>query len=652
MIYANGKISARQMFALIFTEFVGSGIIMANIIARRMCGRDGVVALTAAGIGAVLIAILLLNYSGFNSNSGLKILWIFSTAKYVARMVFCFIFVAAFVKNNMLQNKHIFIIVIPLLILLAYGLSMNIESRARLSEVTLWFIVVAIIVAVYKGSQGFDVYNLSPVFVGSKEKVFICTFIIFALFYPVEMLLWCKEYINNTKSAKVDEAISNNRMISSCRENLFIILGIVLCSVLSVVFFIISQGTNRDITDSAGIIPMNSLIMLNVSILQLMISYGGYAKACFDKIRIRETSGSWLGNVVVVGSVVLSTVIWFVWGTANVGKSDNYSEVNAATDNVENNIEQKSYVMIMGIDYSESEGFQVWLNEANDAKEKNVKKWTGSHLDLMKNSIKNVSNSEIDFSNIKTIVVGTGVIHHKKKFQELIEYLKASKGMEGESYVVATNSSPEKIVEASMNQKIYRYEYINEMLSNNFKDYKVTLSYFVSNIAGDARKSIRMKNFKVNEEEIICDGSIVANYDGKYSVVEANADVLLDCIEGTAEGEFVATEEGDICKVGFVNENISLDIINNETVGVHIMMEGGLEKIKGNDKSEDEMNEWMELQTESLLQSMLMDEGLDYVQVYNRLSVEDRIMWMKYIGREKQLYKHIYFNVNCDFKMS
>lgn len=635
MKYKNGKVSQGQIFAMIFTEFTGAGIMSATVLSRYMCGRDGLIAMTAVIVAAVLAAAAILNYCGGNAFEGKKLFWIIAALKYFLRLVMAMVLVIVFVKNNLLQNVNILCIILPLGVFLWYGMGLGFEGRARLSQITFWFILVALIIAAWKSIQGFNRYNISPLFTTGTGRGLWCTVVLFLLYTPVEMLFWCRDRIQG-KGLNIGGSV---------------IGAMILSGVTSLIFFIIEQGSNRQFLVKTDTVPVSALIFIVVSVIQLIMTYGYYVRKCIGKIKDASHCVNIYTAIAVTAVTVLICCTTFAgkYMTRMLGGAN---RVQSASGNVNNNIEQRSYVMIMGIDYDESEGFKVWINEANNSEAEYVKSWRGENLEMLQNGLKNISNSEVDFSNTKTLVLGTGIIQQKGVMQQVTEYFKDFNGFNYRCYVVVSAKSPEDIVTASAVQKVYRYEYISEMLNNNYKEYDVTLASVLGGLDGNARKSIKCMLFEAGEGELKNAGACVFNENGRYTILDPDTDILLDCMEGRTKGKVISSEDGQLYSVKYMDNNVNLDIINNETIGVHITVQGELEAMNqdGAYNSED-ICEWIKYRLESSLRSMLIDEGIDYIQLYNRLSVEDRVMWIRYNGKEGELYRHAYFDVNCKVKI-
>lgn len=671
MKFSNGKISPEQMFVMIFTEFTGAGIMSAPVIADYMCGRDGIVAMTATIIAALLMSVVILNYSGGKAFENKKLFWFLATLKYFIRLVMGMVLVVVFVKNNLLQTGNVLLLILPLVVCMWYGMKLGFEGRARLSQITFWFIIVAIIVAAWKSIQGFNRYNISPLFITHTDKVLLCTLVLFLVFTPVEMLFWCKLRVQG----------------GNVRTNSCILLAILMSGIVSIIFFVIAKGSNRHFIVKTDTVPVSALILIVVSVIQLIVTYGYYVRKCFEKCVGEKSSffksGTMVKNVYIsLLAAIVTMIVCYVPVSQNVIKKmqGNINIIQSAYGNTDSNIEQRSYVMTMGVDYDESEGFKVWINEADntgdvdedgmgtnnnsssngcDIEMTGVKCFTDDNIELLTQRLKTISNNETDFSNVKTLVFGTGVIRNEKIMHILIEYFKGFNGFNNRCYVVVAEDSPEEVIASSAVRKEFRYEYISEMLSNNYKKYDVTLAEMLSGLDGSARKSIRCMVISGSDGEIRNVGSCVFNENGSCRILDDDTDLLLDCIDGRAENCVITTDDGEMYRIKYMDNNVNLDIINDETIGIHINIIGQVKKVNytgeevgnnntANDEDNEEMCEWIKYKLESVLRSMLMDDSIDYMQFYNRLSVEDRVMWLKYRGRERELYKHTYFDVNCD----
>lgn len=637
MYFENGRISPRQMTRLIITEFLGITLLSSTGITSEMCGRDGILSIVYATVFAavfVWLVLILCEKTGgsvleyLEAHFGRKVscaVAVIFGIKYLIFAVGVLLLLGTVVQRMLLQQFHPAIVIIPMVLLFVYGLSLDWEARARFAEVAYYFVLIPAIIVVLITWNKCDRYNIAPLFMVNHGRVLISGLWYMLLSAPAEMLLFSRQHFD-----------ADTKMKRAVLKSVFI-LGIfnVIYFILNVGIYGIESASDRQISSlmlmqAVGHIESIMSLFLIISLYTLLNCYGSYSLEMIRHLvkgKSKKFNRSWYMCVVgvVIGLVSCTASAYGVLaGPAN--------DVSAGVT-----MEEKDYIMFMGIDY---DGGQYTVTYGLDNDRESII-WKGSTLLEAREQYAYISPGTVDFSHIKAIVLGEDLVKSGNGLEDLGKFLESNETIANDTLVVSVEGKAEKYDELKGSS-------IKDMFENNLSYLKCE-AYEMVQAVSDKHKAAALGMITKKEDYPECTGALILDGRGKVKKLGVNESKILMLTDKDVAGNTFTTADRKVYKIVQNQPDIQINIINNETIGVDVTLRGTLKNIAGYSVEKDTANEKIELEVFNILTDLMCNSSIDYLNVYNRLSVADKGMWVKYSTDRKSMYKRVYFNVNADY---
>lgn len=637
MYFENGRISPRQMTRLIITEFLGITLLSSTGITSGMCGRDGILSIVYATVFAavsVWLVLILCEKTGgsvleyleahFGRKVSCAVAAIFGI-KYLIFAVGVLLLLGTVVQRILLQQFHPAIVIIPMLLLFVYGLSLDWEARARFAEVAYYFVLIPAIIVVLITWNKCDRYNIAPLFMVNHGRVLISGLWYMLLSAPAEMLLFSRQHFD-----------ADTKMKRAVLKGVFI-LGIfnVIYFILNVGIYGIESALDRQISSlmlmqAVGHIESIMSLFLIISLYTLLNCYGSYSiEMIRHLVKGKNNKFNRVWYMYVVGAV-----IGLVSCTASA-----YGVLAGPADDVSAGVtmEEKDYIMFMGIDY---DGGQYTVTYGLDNDRESIV-WKGSTLLEAREQYAYISPGTVDFSHIKAIVLGEELVKSGNGLEDLGRFLESDETIANDTLVVSVEGKAEKYDELKGSS-------IKDMFDNNLSYLKCD-AYEMVQAVSDRYKAAALGIITKKEDYPECTGALILDGRGKVKKLGVNESKILMLTDRDVAGNTFTAADRKVYKIVQNQPDIQINIINNETIGVDVTLRGTLKNIAGYSVEKDTANEKIELEVFNILTDLMCNSSIDYLNVYNRLSVADKGMWVKYSTDRKSMYKRVYFNVNADY---
>lgn len=641
MYFENGCISPRQMTRLIITEFLGITLLTSSGITSSMCGRDGILSIVYATVSAavyVWLVLVLCEKTGgsvleyMEAHLGRKVSCtaaVIFGIKYLMFAAGCLLMVGTVVQRVLLQQYHPAIIIIPMALLIIYGLSLDWESRARFAEVACYFVVIPAVIVILITWGKCDRYNISPIFMGKQGRVIMTGIWYMVLSSPGEMLLFSRQHFE--PDSKMKKAVLKGIFTVGVFNIIFYILNIGIYGIDSASDSLVSSIR---LMQSVGHLESIISLFLIISLYTLVNCYGSYSlkmirhltKGKKRKINSRFNRAGYMCTVGIVIAVISCTA-------ASYGVlADSSRDVSANVT-----MEERDYVMFMGIDY-EAGNYKVTYGYDSD---RESVEWSGKSLLQAKEAYGYISPGTVDFSHIKSIVLGENVLSSKNALEGLRRFLETEETIADDTIVIATEGKAGKYDEIMGSNIKYMFE-------NNLYYLKCEANEIVRAVS-DRHKAVTLGLVTENDKSPECTGMVIIDGRGTKKILDINDSKLLMLAGKDISGHIVKISDGKMYKVNQNASDIKINIINNETIGVEISLTGYLTNISGYNVDADSANEKIEREVFNMLTDLMGNSGIDYLNVYDRLSVADRGMWVKFASDREAMYKRVYFDVNAHY---
>lgn len=637
MYFENGRISPRQMSRLIVTEFLGITLLSSTGIMAGTCGRDGILSIGYAVLFTILYTWLVLLLCEKGKGSVLEYLEAHFGRRLsciVAAIVACkYILFAAgvlmisgtVVQRVLLQQYHPVIVMIPMAVLFLYGLTLDWEARARFAEIAYYFVVLPAIFVIFLTCKKCERYNLSPLFMGVQGRVLMTGIWYMILSAPAEMLLFSRQHFET--DGKMKRAVWKAVIVVGLFNIFYYILNVGIYGIDNVSEQMVSS---LGLMQIVGHIESIMSLFLVISLYALLNCYGSYILEMMRHLsKNRKKSWNRIGYACVIGILVAVMAC-----TASAyGVFQSISENTAAGVTME----EKDYVMFMGIDYEDGE-YQVNCGFDNDRE--NVK-WSGTTLLELREGYAYLSPGTADFSHIKVIALGENILKSGNRMKELGRFLDQEETIAKDTLVVAVDGKPADY------DNVWGSS-IRDMFDNNLPYLKCE-AYEIVQAVSNQHKSVAIGKITKENDLPQCMGTMVIDGKGIVRFLDNNQSKLLLLTKENVSGQTIETSDGKVYRILQNVPDIRIHIINNETIGVNVTMRGVLNHLSAYKVKEETVNEKIEQEVFDILNDLMENSSIDYLDVYNRLSVADRGMWVKYSSDRRGMYKRVYFNVKVEY---
>lgn len=641
MYFENGCISPRQMTRLIITEFLGVTLLTSSGITSAMCGRDGIISIVYATVAAAIYVWLVLILCEKTGGSVLEYMEVHLGRKVscTAAVIFgikylmfasgCLLMVSIVVQRVLLQQYSTAIIIIPMALLIIYGLSLDWEARARFAEIAYYFVIIPAAAIILITWNKCDRYNISPIFMGKQGRVLMMGIWYMVLSSPGEMLLFSRQHFE--PDSKMKRAVLKGIFTVGVFNIIFYILNIGIYGIDSASDSMISSIR---LMQSVGHLESIISLFLIISLYTLVNCYGSYSlemikhltKGKRRKINIRFNRAGYMCTVgIIIGIISCTAALYGVLADSSRDVSANVT------------MEEKDYVMFMGIDY-EAGNYKVTYGFDND---RESLEWSGKSLLEAKEAYGYISTGTVDFSHIKSIVLGEKVLSSKNALEGLRRFLETEETIADDTLVVAADGKAGECDKLKGGNIKYMFE-------NNLSYLKCEANEVVRAVS-DRHKAVSMGLIAQKDDSPECTGGVIIDGRGMQMLLDVNDSKILMLTDKSISGHTVKTSDGKMYKVSQNDSDIQINIINNETIGVEVALTGYLTNISSYNIDVGSANEKIEQEVFNMLTDLMEDSNIDYLNVYDRLSVADRGMWVKFASDRDAMYKRVYFDVNAHY---
>ncbi|MCT4686996.1 GerAB/ArcD/ProY family transporter [Vallitalea sp.] len=210
MFSQNNKISMRQIEILIILNMFSNTSLILPRVASEIADGDGhFIVLGGAIISLVYVFIITSLVKMFPDKNIVEYTELIfnKTIAIIIGVIFCLKLIilagleirvfGELVKQALLRNTPIEIIVIAMLLVVVYLTRKGYEARARMAELLIFIILIPLVVIFFFAVPDIKLYNISPVFSISGEKFIYGSLIMSFAYSGIELLLLSSPFVIN-----------------------------------------------------------------------------------------------------------------------------------------------------------------------------------------------------------------------------------------------------------------------------------------------------------------------------------------------------------------------------------------------------------------------------------------------------------------------
>lgn len=525
MVFSNDKISPKQLYRLIVVSTLGITCILHTDLCVKYAGGYGLLCLLMEMVFTGLYTWFILflcrkcewNFVNFKHkflpDKLKKLVYTVFILKYLTLLILATSFLCKVVKRELLAEMGYMGILIPILLLMAYSVSKGVEARARLSETTIYFVLVFILLLAFLGLNNLKMEYVVISGIGEISGIFVGGIKLFLLFSPVEILL----FMSDCLLIKVNGAVNKQR---EKKYEKAIIGGIVTTFIINVIYYIVCTGTlSTQVIMAKG----DSVISLakNVKLPYMIFEkHEGIFMSCFV-ISIFFTifclghhtinMGERLFGKINRTSYVALILFTFMGCFMVINYTDMFVEIKVEKEKrVE--IENRDYADSIYIDYMNGE-YDIALVFPNETSVEDIMEFEVKNPKDIISEYENKSDKKLDLSHVQVVFINERILEDSTKFYRIFYFLESDDNYSDNMTICATSQTIGDFVENTESISPAPGKFISRMLENNlninktrYKDLRI-LMY-------DAGKYCVLSRFNALEDRMEYQGEVKVDKEG------------------------------------------------------------------------------------------------------------------------------------------
>lgn len=697
------------------------------------------------------------NFLEYSNQYAGKILTFLIGSLYIVKLFICCVFAARLfgevINQTLLEDTDNRVIILLLLIVSAYAASKGFEVRARIAEVLYFIVIVPVFAFLLLGLKEVDISNLMPLFTRSTGDILYGGFEVFLTFSILELLIFVAPLIrvkksDITKGSKIHHAVTKALVIVGVLNVLLFIVtvgilgegetGQKLWSMVTVIQMIKMPG---------GFIQRQDAIILGIWMLSIftIISAFFYFISLISKhiFKVSILNYFLIPYIILIFAASIAPMeteqffYYFEYYMKYIGMPQSIllpalvvligklrkPKVNKATvrnllvittlisaftltgcsDMTE--IEDRNFIQALGIDLKDDglavyyvlPDLQALTNQGAEDPEKLKLELKGFNLFQIEDEYHLRYNKRLDFSHLKTIILGKELVNDENQMEEFLTYIENKYELGRNTLVFISDTNANDIldlngeVEGGIGNYLDRLYRIN--LSNTGKEVVSIGDLVFSMNNRNPVISVPLLRAKENTIEAVGFGLVAGNklvYEvnknegdyidisngyGKNHRIFLSEDPDHDLIERTNDintnetekliDEIVYENAKYVVKLNNVTRTFEFNWMNNKPFvtfrieGVAIFEKGfkdtGLTSQEKNAKLieniEHRCNEIVRSRIVQSLDKIMKEVKVDYLNLYRTTSYKNRAMWLTYKNNEKEFLEDISYTVDVKIKI-
>lgn len=525
MYLDNEKISKRQLKRLlVFNLFSVSGLIIPRI-AVATASRDGLLSIILSVLFAFVYVLFLMfitnniegGFLNYSKETVGKFITFIIGFLYLIKFFACFVFAGRLfgevIKETLLEDTDVRIIILMLLLISAYSASKGFEVRARITELFYFIVLIPMLIFLFFGLGNVNVTNLLPLFTQPYEKIVYGGYMVFLTFTTLEFLLFSMHFVQPKTTGKFKNSTYH-----------YIFKALFIVGIINVLLYIVTVGTIGTVDTGkklwstinmiqivdlpGGVLQRHDALIISIWMISIFTLTSGFLyylcmitkkvfqfptqnymllpyvlllfAACVIPMDTEvyfwyfEKYLMYIGMpqsillplfVVLIGKIkrrviklnkkqiASSIMILFVFFSAFT--------LTGCSDMTE--IEDRNFIQALGIDYEEDKltvtyaspdlaSYTEQGSSDEDEKEKLLTELTGKdYLELEQEILLN-SDKRIDFSHLKVILLGKDVVQNPREYNKFLQYVENKYEIGRNTLVFLSDTSAKDIMK--LNSKV------------------------------------------------------------------------------------------------------------------------------------------------------------------------------------------------------
>ncbi|NLJ90677.1 MAG: GerAB/ArcD/ProY family transporter [Clostridiales bacterium] len=258
MYLNNERISTNQLKRLIVFNLLSISLLVIPSIAVSSAGREGLISILIALLFALIYSFYIGFVSKATSGNLIKyskdkcggfltyIVGLFYILKYIACLILYVKLFARVIKETLLEDGNIRLIILMLILASAYLASKGLEVRARIAEILYLIILVPVALFLILGLKKLELGNILPIITGERKDIIYGAYRIFIIFTSLEFLIFKMDLIRVESKRNQDKKTRRLGYVSKPFINTklaYILKALFVAGIINVLVYLVTVGT-------------------------------------------------------------------------------------------------------------------------------------------------------------------------------------------------------------------------------------------------------------------------------------------------------------------------------------------------------------------------------------------------------------------------
>lgn len=617
------------------------------------------------------------------------------------------------IKATLLEDLDLRIIILLLLLVSTYMASKGFEVRARVAEIIYFLILIPILGLLLLGLKNIEISNLMPLFYTKTDKIVSGSYSVFLLFTLLDLLLFCIPMVRTLnkgkkKSRSVYPYVAGGVLIVSFFNLLVFLTAIGLLGSQEVSNKLWSTITTLQIIELPGnaIQRQDGIIMgiwtfstftvisgfiyylsdigkeifhvSNRKYLMIPVLLAVFAAAMIPL----ETEEMffyyeiYMYNIGIPLSLFLPLLVLFIHKCRDKWKKKqikhlllpfilifSISAFTGCSDMTE--IEDRDFVQAIGVDYIDGSLTVYYIlpdllaltGQSSHDQEKLLVEVSGENYYEIEESYRLQSSKKMDFSHLKAIIINKEVVENSNVLEDFLHYTKEKSEISRNTLVFLSSPSIKDLFSLNGNLNGGIGNYLDQMYQVNLLQKgknKITLSDLILSLD---KQSLTTYLPVLNIENEILKVMEIGILSGNKLVYVLDKDKV--------GYFFIALGYGEKSRV-FLNESntsytIKIDSIKRKIkfywqdkkpyLEFYITGKAMLEN-KDLNLEEAILNQHIEEEITFLIEDIIKNNKIDFLNLYAMTSYKNRNMWFQYEANPSLFLEELEFDVKVGIKLN
>ena len=325
-------------------------------------------------------------------------------------------------------------------------------------------------------------------------------------------------------------------------------------------------------------------------------------------------------------------------------------------------IQERDFVMAMGIAWQEEYQFTFALPDldavtgqsSGSDQDRLVRTIHGATFPEIEETYNRTSKNRLDLRHLQAIVFDASVCTNPAKMKEILEAMNDHYELSHNVLVFYCLGNTKDLVGMEGNLDSSIGDYLRKINKNNQRDGvdKVTIGQLIT--AQENNTTIAIPVIDQSEASVFLDGSVLFQNNQTVRYLNQPESALYHLMKGEGNGYLFQLSGNTVIKVTAVRDKL---LYENRTDGPYIKLTLSgtgqvMPKSHGDSPSlAGEFNQLLASQIQEAMMPILLEQHLDFLNLYEKSSYRQRDVWMRYQGETGKFTDELTLEIVVDFTL-